>query len=75
MRTEQLMRAIVKSVFKSVEYVSIRNQWVSTSYNVLGARHTKRMFLIYSVYGHVPVQLDAFPIQACNLKISVNLLM
>ena len=36
MKRQHLMTVIIKKVIKSVQNQSIKKQWVSTSYNVLG---------------------------------------
>ena len=41
-----------KSVIMSVEIEWIRNKWGRTTYNVLGVRHTTRLFLIWRVCTH-----------------------
>ena len=44
------MRAIIKSVIKSVENEWIRNKWGNTTYNVLSVRYTTRVFLIWPAF-------------------------
>ena len=48
-QTEILMRAVVKSVIAIVENEWIRNEWVSTPYNVLVMQHTAIVYLIWHV--------------------------
>ena len=43
------MRSIIKSVINSVKNKWSRNQWIGTSYKVLGNWYTTRVFLIWHV--------------------------
>ena len=49
MKRQHLMTVIIKKVIKSVQNQSIKKQWISTSYNVLGVQHTTRVFNIACV--------------------------